>query len=1064
MKPKILIVSDSPKINSGMGVAHLELAKGLLDTGKYEVASFGWFWNNAVSQGIDWGMPWPQYSNSDNQRPYGHPVSWPNSSEEEFKNTAIYQTIEKFKPNIVIGIGDVWMLDYVRKLPNRKSFKFIWEFPIDGEPIPPSWVEIVRDADVRVVMSQYAREVIHQVDSFINLEVIPRGIDLRLFKPIKPIVGKDALRKEVLPTGVGKFIVGMFDRFQDRKQINRGVEAFKKFITNNKRDDAMLYLHMDVHDPASREQGKNLLGDNGILKRYGVLDRTIINENIRVEKGVDAETLVKLYNCVDVRIASTQGEGWGLCTIEAMACGVPNIVTAYTTLPEIIGNDRGMLSKPKAFITGMYNVERALVDTDHMASQIDALYCSPELRRHYVINALHWVQSLDWKFIIPKWQKIVDACVAEPEYRLLSKPKGYSVESPFYEVTVFGAVKEDTGWAITTRGITQGLQENNVIVSLQEGGGSVPGYKIKPNIETALVTAKSHNIHFVNHMPHVTTEILKESSGRIRVAFFPFELPKLETSVVEALNRNADLYLTPSQFCADMAKQAGVRNAKVLNIHSDVDLDAVPYDLKTQKKYKFLCLGNLGDSRKNVKTLIQAYLKTFSGRDGACLVLKSLPGHKDSDPSEFVENTQRIYDDPAEILVLHEPISPSSLYKATDCLVQPTRTEGFCAPIYEALHFGMPIIATAYGGHMDYLTASDRIFTLPFKMEEAKHSPIYKKGDLWAEVDFKALCVAMRQAYEKNIVKDESQAIRPRTWKDTGAQLVRYINEACTAKTLRCYFENQEKNLWNSDNNNQLKRYAPNKIRFVKEPSMADFQIVNITRLSDIEKIKCSKYIVLFHCRGEWSEEKIEDYKALFENAMFVYSHQDLRMELPNANFRFLRGPWGTDETKFFDMKQPRQYKILNTGLVPQTEAIEESLRACQLLNSKQLHIGFNLGYQVPNYNFCSNLTEEQMRIAYNQSEFVSGMRRIEGFEKPVIEGLLCGARPICFDTPLFRYWYDGIAEFVPECKPMELIPKLAELMEKGARPVSEVEKELAIKRFGWKNVAMKFWDYFEKT
>lgn len=1060
-KPKILIISDSAKLSSGMGVAHLEIANGLHQTGKYQIASFGWFWGSAVQNGLDWNLPWPQYNIPDNQRPYGHPQNWPNPSQDDLKNSPIYQTIEKFVPDVVIGIGDVWMLDFIQKLPNRRSFKFIWEFPIDGEPIPSAWVDIVKDADIPVVMSQYASSVIHNVDPLLPLTIIPRGIDLRLFYPIKPIIGKDVLRKEYLPKAVGKFVVGMFDRFQDRKQINRGVEAFSKFVSNSNREDAVLYLHMDVNDPASIEQGKRLLGDNGILDRYGVLDRTIYDESIRVGRGVDAPKLNILYNCCDVKISPTQGEGWGLTSVEAMACAVPVIATNYTTLPEHLGKSRGMLTDVKAFVTGMYNVERALVDTDQMAAQIDCLYCSPELRRMYAKNALDWVQHLDWPHIIPKWDDLIDKCLHKTKFRLIGKKKTYSIQTPFREVMLYGAVKEDTGWAITTRGFASGLESNKAIVKIVEGGGSIEGYKLDKNIEDMMNGVESNNLAIVNHMPDTACEILKKSKARFNIAFFPFELPRLDPEVVHCINRNSDLYLAPSKFCVDMARNNGIRNAQVLPIHSDIDIDAEPFIFTTKKSYKFLCLGNLGDERKNVKKLIKAYLKMFSGSDDVVLILKSLPGHKNSDPTEVVENESIIYDNPADVVVIHKEVNPSSLYKSCDCLVQPSRTEGFCAPVYEAMHFGMPIITTNYGGQTTHPFDYKNIEFIPFKMEDAKLSPVYKRCDKWAEIDFKSLCVALKKAYDNKKIKDSSISVHLRTWDDVGKDLINKINTIQSVEKTSVYFENQEYNLWNNDNNINFKRYAPTNIKFVDDPQDADIQILNITRLSDASKIVCKKYVVLFHCRGEWSEEDIKKYLPIFEKALFVYSHQELPKELGNT-FKFMRGPWGTDDYRFFqDNFRPREYKIMNTGMVAQTEAIVECLKAAENCQSKQIHVGRSLNFNSQSYFNAMNLKDEEMRKAYNSSEFVSGMRRIEGFEKPVIEGLLCGARPICFDTPLFRYWYDGIAEFVPECDADELVGHLEAIFKKGPRPVTDTEKSLAIKRFGWKNVSIAFWDFF---
>ena len=53
----------------------------------------------------------------------------------------------------------------------------------------------------------------------------------------------------------------------------------------------------------------------------------------------DDEGMVNIYNCMDLFVLPTAGEGFGIPTIEAMACGVPVAVTNYTTAWEIIKED-----------------------------------------------------------------------------------------------------------------------------------------------------------------------------------------------------------------------------------------------------------------------------------------------------------------------------------------------------------------------------------------------------------------------------------------------------------------------------------------------------------------------------------------------------------------------------------------------------------------------------------------------------------------------------------------------------------------------------------------------------
>ena len=52
------------------------------------------------------------------------------------------------------------------------------------------------------------------------------------------------------------------------------------------------------------------------------------------EKG-----MANLYNCMDVFVLPTAGEGFGIPTLEAMSCGVPICVTNYTTGYELIACD-----------------------------------------------------------------------------------------------------------------------------------------------------------------------------------------------------------------------------------------------------------------------------------------------------------------------------------------------------------------------------------------------------------------------------------------------------------------------------------------------------------------------------------------------------------------------------------------------------------------------------------------------------------------------------------------------------------------------------------------------------
>ena len=53
-------------------------------------------------------------------------------------------------------------------------------------------------------------------------------------------------------------------------------------------------------------------------------------------QAVSEEQMAHLFNCMDVFVLPTGGEGFGIPTLEAMSCGVPICVTNYTTGYELV--------------------------------------------------------------------------------------------------------------------------------------------------------------------------------------------------------------------------------------------------------------------------------------------------------------------------------------------------------------------------------------------------------------------------------------------------------------------------------------------------------------------------------------------------------------------------------------------------------------------------------------------------------------------------------------------------------------------------------------------------------
>lgn len=1397
-KPTIILCSDTPAVPTGMGCAHMELASRLHATGKYKIISLGWFHR----KGMPWPFPWELVVLPDKM--YGHPPNWPNSSPEELEECAFNKVIREKRPDIVITISDVWMTDFIPKLPTRNTFKWIWEFPIDGEPVPKSWVRLVKNADMPIVMTKYAERVIRNVDPNIYLERMPRGVSEKFYK--LPISKAEA-KVKAAPSFKDRFLIGMVARFQDRKQVSRAIEAVSKFINKYKRYDALFYMHCiesdtpiiikhnneidiipisnlgnwtrngsnevldlintdyliwdgdkfvrilyvkrqvksgmsinffsynsaigltgehpifmndgntkiadklqtgdsilsgqfpeiknntlidkelawamglflaegscgrykiknryssqwhitncnkelldragkalstffdteyyieefpydrysdgviyrlqcreevrmqsyfnmfysknnhakkmkgkkkipsfifnidkeakkyfidgylsgdghrynsnsfnfttnsavlaqgililanstfpnktfninvenrnkkgkiyyyyhvdcnnytkiknrnaiknifkknicdryvydittesgkfqagvglgivhncDINDPASLSLSKTLVGEDGIIERYHMEDYVAYDKQLTIEKGVSPERLNLLYNAFDVQILSTQGEGWGLPLVECMSAGTPCIATGYTSIPELL-EGHGKIAKVKTFVTGMYNVERALVDTDHMADLIEEYYRDPEQRMIDGLNSAKFALQFRWDTIIRLLMMHIDKLLAPKSYKLIETDN--PIENPCTKINICGAVRENTGWAITTRGFAEGLDSLSKDISITEGGGRNEGYQVTDQIKSMISKPRNSDIDIINHLPDHQKSFLDASTARLKLSYFPWELTKFKDSWIDCLNRDADMYLCPSNFIKKIALEHGVNRVGVIPLAIDRDIDANAEPIKlSDNTYHFIYIGQMGDPRKNVKELIKAFFVTFTKSEKVALVLKCNPGHEDSDPTELIEFESLGIKDPPNVIVIHEELDNkqlSRLYKSCDCMVYTSHAEGWGQPILEAMRFGMPVIAPAYGGYMDF--ASNYIIPINYTMGNSGDSPSDIPQSQWCIPDFNNLCKAMRETFDKKLTRDGKDYVKDYTWENTAKEIEKNINIVKKQPgKIRVYFETGIHSLWNKDNEENLKRYAPPQIEFTNDYSTADIQILNVTRLADKYLILNKNYIVLAHCFGEWSEEPHEAYNDIFQKARLVYSQLDLSKH-PNINF--MRGPWGVNTNIFYNINPSgkRPFQITCTGSVASTEGLSEVFTTCTNMNKQMCHLGPRL-FEGNNY-YCPGFVDHNRLLEiYGSSLYINAMRRIEGFEKTVAEGILCGARPICFDNPIYKYWYGDLVEYVREGSHDEVIKDLTDLFNKPLRKITPEEQKLVMSKFGWIGVARKFWDRFLK-
>jgi glycosyltransferase involved in cell wall biosynthesis len=426
-RKKILVMTDSPKIDTGFGRVGREVWSYLSSTGKYEVRSIGWFHQENNRE-----VPYHIHTTKKNEKGII-------TQEDKYGHHSFPVYVDGFKPDLVWTLGDMWMTDHVKNAPNRKSFKWVGYFPIDGEPVPSKWGEIVGNMDVAVAYGKYGRHVIGKRTSSANLKYIYHGVNSKLFKPA-PEAQRTMFKKQLLGV-TDKKIIGIVARNQPRKAFDCLFQMFYHVLNGewykcgecgeitasgydvierspiekdrcrscnsdnlkkgSPRNDIILYLHC-----APKDCGWELID---LQEDFNLRGNIIFNPDLQIGRGVAENSLAAIYNAIDIFTLPTRGEGFGLPVLEAMSCGRPVVATDYSAHPEW-ARGASILVKPKVLESEpLTNIRRAVIDMDEYVSAMVNLLGDEKLQKDLGIKARKVAESMDWSIINRQWEELIDS-------------------------------------------------------------------------------------------------------------------------------------------------------------------------------------------------------------------------------------------------------------------------------------------------------------------------------------------------------------------------------------------------------------------------------------------------------------------------------------------------------------------------------------------------------------------------------------------------------------------------------------------------------------------------------
>lgn len=389
-KIKLLWFGDSPVCTTGFGRVSQGILEKLYQTDKYTISNLG----------------------------INHPMGDPHRYEGMFKiyparaKNHIYgfnrvqEVVDKVKPDVIVINNDLWIVQqYLKSMPEKN--KVIVYAPIDALPIHHSWMDVINKTNARLVTyTEFGKKAILDMSPDCSIDVIGHGVDIDEFYPMDDARNFISVPKDA-------FIIQNVNRNQPRKRLDLWLQACGEFINRYPKDNICVYYHGTLND-----LGWDLIS---LSNRYGINNKLLVTDqnNLTPAGGVSLDILCKIYNCADVQVMTSMGEGFGLSPFESAACGVPQIVPDSSATKELWEGSAPLIKIDHYdVLTGGINTEGAVIDIDNLVNILDNLYNNRDKLETYARLAydLSQEERFTWEYVANEFDRIIQDVLSSDKW------------------------------------------------------------------------------------------------------------------------------------------------------------------------------------------------------------------------------------------------------------------------------------------------------------------------------------------------------------------------------------------------------------------------------------------------------------------------------------------------------------------------------------------------------------------------------------------------------------------------------------------------------------------------
>ena len=265
--------------------------------------------------------------------------------EEGFGFNKIHEYLEMVSPDVVMIYNDPLIvyrfIEAMKHDPTSSPYKlWIYVDQVYDGIAPPLMDKIREHADRVYAFTDIWKKKLEQYGDFKELSVLEHAVDPMMFSILSQEAKNDVRRSMNLP--LDALVLLNANRNSQRKRLDLTVAGFVQLLKKNPEKPYYLIIATNVNPQlgAYYDIGR-IYGDE--LKTHGLDVQTYATRLLLIDTSppnvVGDDGINNLYNVADIGINTSDGEGFGLCQLEHLYTGAPQIVSDIGSYRTFLNED-----------------------------------------------------------------------------------------------------------------------------------------------------------------------------------------------------------------------------------------------------------------------------------------------------------------------------------------------------------------------------------------------------------------------------------------------------------------------------------------------------------------------------------------------------------------------------------------------------------------------------------------------------------------------------------------------------------------------------------------------------